>query len=337
MFEYFYHEILRRTIISFGTLFNGLNIKHKDSDDNTTSVIKVPLAYGPIQKFLARLEQQPDLNKATQITLPRMSFEMIGMSYDPSRKVTTTQTFLSGASSDKASEKKTYMPVPYNMTFELGIMTKLNDDALQIVEQIVPYFQPQYSLTVDLVEAIGEKRDIPVVLESITMTDDYEGDFSTRRVLLYTLRFSAKTYLFGPVSSTATDIIKKVSVGYIAADSSGSDSRTGGRDVTYSVTPRATKNYDGVVATNLSNDISLADVTFEVDSGSSLTVNKYIVVDNESMYVDKINGNEITVLRGQDGTTAQGHVKGSDIGTITEADNVLIEVGDDFGVDGSYV
>ena len=337
MFEYFYHEILRRTIISFGTLFNGLNIKHKDSSDNTTSVIKVPLAYGPIQKFLARLEQQPDLNKATQITLPRMSFEMIGMSYDPSRKVTTTQTFLSGASSDKASEKKTYMPVPYNMTFELGIMTKLNDDALQIVEQIVPYFQPQYSLTVDLVEAIGEKRDIPVVLESITMTDDYEGDFSTRRVLLYTLRFSAKTYLFGPVSSTTTDIIKKVRVGYIAADSSGTDSSTGGRDVSYAVTPRATKNYDGVVATNLTNDISLADVTFEVNSGTALTANKYIVIDNESMYVDKINGNEITVLRGQDGTTAQGHVKGSDIGTITTTDNDLIEVGDDFGFDGSYV
>ena len=337
MFEYFYHEILRKTIISFGTLFNGLNIKHKDSSDNTTSVIKVPLAYGPIQKFLARLEQQPDLNKATQITLPRMSFEFIGMSYDPSRKVTTTQTFLSGASSDKASEKKTYMPVPYNMTFELGIMTKLNDDALQIVEQIVPYFQPQYSLSVDLVEAIGEKRDIPVVLESITMTDDYEGDFSTRRVLLYTLRFSAKTYLFGPVSSTTTDIIKKVRVGYIAADSSGTDSRTGGRDVTYAVTPRATKNYDGVVATNLTNDISLADVVFTVDSGSSLTENAYIVIDNESMYVDKINGNELTVLRGQDGTTAQGHVKGSDIGKITTADNDLIEVGDDFGFDGSYV
>jgi hypothetical protein len=337
MFEYFYHEILRRTIISFGTLFNGVNIKHKDSSDNTTSVIKVPLAYGPIQKFLARLEQQPDLNKSTQITLPRMSFEFIGMQYDSTRKVTTTQTFLSGASSDKASEKKTYMPVPYNMTFELGIMTKLNDDALQIVEQIVPYFQPQYSLTVDLVEAIGEKRDIPVVLESITMTDDYEGDFSTRRVLLYTLRFSAKTYLFGPVSSTTTDIIKKVRVGYIAADSSGTDSRTGGRDVTYAVTPRATKNYDGVVATNLTNDISLADVVFDVDSGSSLTVNKYIVIDNESMYVDKINGNQITVLRGQDGTTAQGHVKGSDIGTITTTDNDLIEVGDDFGFDGSYV
>ena len=336
MFEYFYHEILRKTIISFGTLFNGLQIKHKDSDDNTTSVIKVPLAYGPTQKFLARLEQSPDLNKAIQITLPRMSFEFQGLTYDPTRKVTTTQTFLSGASADKASEKKTYMPVPYNMQFELSIMCKLNDDALQIVEQIVPYFQPAYSLAVDLVSTIGEKRDIPVTLENITMDDQYEGDFSTRRVLLYTLRFSAKTYLFGPVSSTTTDIIKKVSIGYIAAESSGKNSRTGGRDVTYSVTPRATKNYDGIVATNLTNDISLEDRVFEVNSGSALTVNKYIVIDNESMYVDKINGNEITVNRSQDGTTAATHVAGADIGTITSDDNDLIEVGDDFGFDGSY-
>ena len=336
MFEYFYHEILRKTIISFGTLFNGLTIKHKDSDDDTTSVIKVPLAYGPTQKFLARLEQSPDLNKAIQITLPRMSFEFQGLTYDPTRKVTTTQTFLSGASADKASEKKTYMPVPYNMQFELSIMCKLNDDALQIVEQIVPYFQPAYSLAVDLVSTIGEKRDIPVTLENITMDDQYEGDFSTRRVLLYTLRFSAKTYLFGPVSSTTTDIIKKVSIGYIAAESSGKNSRTGGRDVTYSVTPRATKNYDGIVATNLTNDISLEDRVFEVNSGSALTVNKYIVIDNESMYVDKINGNEITVNRAQDGTVAATHVAGADIGTITSDDNDLIEVGDDFGFDGSY-
>ncbi len=336
MFEYFYHEILRKTIISFGTLFNGITIKHTDSDGDVGSVIRVPLAYGPTQKFLARLEQQPDLNKSTQITLPRMSFEFIGLTYDPSRKVTTTQTFISGADSSKSTEKKTYMPVPYNMNFELSLMCKLNDDALQIVEQILPYFQPAYALSVDLVESIGEKRDIPVILENITMDDQYEGDFSTRRVLLYTLRFSAKTYLFGPVSSAATDIIKKVSIGYIAADSSGADSRTGGRDLTYTVTPRATKNYDGVVATNLSNDISLADTTFDVNSGSSLTKETYIVIDNESMYVEKINSNQITVVRGQDGTTAAAHVSGADIGTITSDDNDLIEVGDDFGFSGTY-
>jgi hypothetical protein len=137
MFEYFYHEILRSTIVAFGTIFNDISIKHTNDSDNVTSVIKVPLAYGPTQKFLARLEQVPDLNKPVQISLPRMSFEFTGLTYDPSRKVTTTQTFLSGLASDTTKPRKTYMPVPYNMSFELAIYTKLNDDMLQIVEQML--------------------------------------------------------------------------------------------------------------------------------------------------------------------------------------------------------
>ena len=188
MFGYFYNEILRRTIISFGTLFNNVTIQQ----DN--SVVKVPLAYGPTQKFLARIEQSPDLNKPTAITLPRMSFEFTGLTYDPSRKVTTTQQFTVKDPNDGAETKKAFMPVPYNMNFELAIMTKLNDDALQIVEQILPYFQPAYNLTVELVSTIQEKKDVPVVLENITMEDDYEGDFTKRRVLLYTLRFTCLLY-----------------------------------------------------------------------------------------------------------------------------------------------
>ena len=184
MFEYFYNEILRRTIISFGTLFNSITIKQTNSDDNVVSAVRVPLAYGPTQKFLARLEQSPDLNKSTAMTLPRMSFEFTGLTYDSSRKVSTTQQYTVKDPSDGSESKKVYMPVPYNMQFELSIMTKLNDDALQIVEQILPYFQPAYSLSVELVESIKEKRDIPVVLENITMQDDYEGDYTT--CLLYT-------------------------------------------------------------------------------------------------------------------------------------------------------
>ena len=138
------------------------------------------MAYGPTQKFLARLEQSPDLNKSTAMSLPRMSFEFTGLTYDGSRKVTTTQTFLATDKDTGTEVKKTYMPVPYNMQFELSIMTKLNDDALQIVEQILPYFQPAYNLTIELVETIKEKRDVPIVLENITMQDDYEGDFLLR-------------------------------------------------------------------------------------------------------------------------------------------------------------
>ena len=333
MFEYFYHEILRRTIISFGTLFNGIEIKHEDSNDKTVSVIQVPLAYGPTQKFLARLQQSPNLNKPTQITLPRMSFEFIGLQYDGSRKVTTTQTFTSSTVGISTQVRKAYMPVPYNMAFELSVFTKLNDDMLQIVEQILPYFQPSYTLSVDLVETIGEKRDIPVIIESVNMQDDYEGDFTTRRSLLYTFRFTAKTYLFGPVQSAGDsqkDLIKKVSIGYVA------DAKAKTRDLTYTVLPRATKNYDGDVATNLTNDISLANTEVTVNDASTIADNTYIIIDNESLYVDSQSGNILTVRRGQDGTTAAAHVAGAGIGLVTAADNALIEIGDDFGFSGSF-
>ena len=327
MFEYFYHEILRRTVISFGSLFNNISIKHTDSSENVVSVIKVPFAYGPTQKFLARLEQSPNLNKPVQMSLPRMSFELVGLTYDASRKATTTQTFLTSSATDKTQEKKSYLPVPYNLDFEVSIMTKLNDDMLQIIEQILPYFQPAYSITIDLVKEIGEKRDIPVILNSISMSDDYEGDFTTRRALIYTLRFTAKTYLFGPISSVSSDIIKKVSVGLI----SGDITKTPTREVVYSVEPRATKNYTGEITTNLSKDISPTDTLIEVNNASNIPENTYIYIDEEEMYVDSKVSNILTVVRGSDSTVASSHVSGSAVSKITAADNELIEVGDDFG------
>ena len=222
---YYYHEIIRKTIISFGTVFNQIGIRHSD-----TGEMQVPLSYGPAQKFLARLEQQADLNKSVQITLPRMSFEMNTIAYDPTRKAGVTQTF---KTSDGTNLKKVYMPVPYNIGFELSIFTKLNDDALQIVEQILPYFQPSFNLTVDLVSSIGEKRDIPVILDNISFQDDYEGDFSTRRALIYTLNFTAKTYLFGPIAATTDGLIRKVQ-----ADIYGStDTKTAKREMRYTATP----------------------------------------------------------------------------------------------------
>jgi len=227
---YYYHEIIRKTIVSFGTLFNAISIRHDDKSGNTYSELKVPLAYGPSQKFLARLEQQADLNKPVAITLPRMSFEMNSVAYDSSRKTGVTQTF---KASDGNNVKKVFMPVPYNIGFELNILAKLNDDALQIIEQILPYFQPSFNLTVDLIKSIGEKRDIPIVLDSINFQDDYEGDFSTRRALIYTLGFTAKTYLFGPVAESSSGLIKKVQVDY----STNTDIKNSKREVRYTVTP----------------------------------------------------------------------------------------------------
>lgn len=333
MFEYFYNEILRRTVIAFGTLFNDITIKHTNSSGNVVSVIKVPLAYGPTQKFLARLEQVPDLNKSTAMTLPRMSFEFTGLTYDPSRKVTTTQSFTIKDPNDGSEVKKSYMPVPYNMQFELSIMSKLNDDALQIVEQILPYFQPAYSISVELVSAIEEKRDIPIVLENITMQDDYEGDFSTRRVLLYTLRFTAKTYLFGPVSSATKDIIKKSTVSYLT----GTDISNTTREVVYSVEPRAIKNYTGTVLTNLSEDVSITSTSINVNDASSIAIKTYLDLGGEEIYVKSKTGNTLTVERGRDGTTITSHLKGSEVRSITSQDNNLVEDGDNFGFNGSIL
>ena len=333
MFEYFYHEILRKTIISFGTLFNNITIQRVNDNGNVFSTLQVPLAYSPTQKFLARLEQSPDLNKPVQISLPRISFEFIGLYYDSQRKVTTTQFFVS---KDKNNNelRRAYMPVPYNMDFELSIFTKSNDDMLQIVEQILPYFQPHFTLTVDLVDQIGEKRDVPVILNSISMDDTYEGTFDSRRALIYTLKFTAKTYLFGPISTqdVSKDIIKKVSIGFVAGDSTS----TPRRELSYSVEPTATKSYTNNVATKLSSNIEISSINIEVLDASSIPVSSYITISEETLFVKSKNQNTLTVDRGSYGTSVSEHVSGTDVLLITSADNALIEPGDDFGFSGGF-
>ena len=228
---YFYHEIIRKTIISFGTLFNDIYIRHTKSDGSVLDETKVGLSYGPMQKFLAKIQEQEQLSKSIAITLPRMSFEMTGIQYDSTRKTGITQTFKANDTDGKT--KKVFMPVPYNIQFELNIFSKLNDDALQIIEQIFPYFQPSFNLTVDLVSSIGEKRDIPIILDSIDFQDDYEGSFQTRRALIYTLRFTAKTYLFGPIAESTDGLIRKVQVDMYA----DTNTQTAKREMRYTAVP----------------------------------------------------------------------------------------------------
>ena len=331
MFEYFYHEILRKTIIGFGTLFNGITIKHTKSTGEVVSLIKVPIAYGPIQKFLARVEQQPNLNSPVQMTLPRMSFEFVALNYDPTRKVTSTQTFLSPTKSDGTDIRNAYMPVPYNMSFELSIMTKLDDDMLQIIEQILPYFGPSYTISINLLDLIGEKRDVPVTLNNISMSDDYEGDYTNRRALIYTLRFTVKNYLFGPTSSASDDIIKKVTLGFVSGDT-----RSTTRDLSYSVEPIATKSYTNNVVTSISEDIEIHSNVITVSDASTIPLNSYITIGDETLQVTNKTGNVLNVNRGSYGTPISIHVSGTEVKLIVDADNDLIEFGDDFGFGTSY-
>jgi hypothetical protein len=184
-----------------------------------------------------------------------------------------------------------------------------------------------------LVKEIGEKRDVQVVLDNITMTDNYEGDYNERRALIYTLKFTAKTYLFGPVSSDSisSDIIKKVSIGLVAGDSS----TLARREVVYSVEPRAIQSYTGTVLTQLEKDISKIDTILEVSNSSGITQGSYIEINKEELYVESVSGNTLVVRRGQDSTTILDHISGSDIKLLTAADDLLINPGDDFGFSGS--
>ena len=321
---YFYHEILRKTVIGFGTLFNNIHIRHKTDGGGNFSVMKVPLAYGPMQKFLARIQQQPDLDRETAISLPRISFEMGGIQYDPSRKTGLAQTFLTKSGTNA---KKVYMPVPYNIGFELNIMSKLSDDALQILEQIIPYFQPSFNITVNLVESIGEKKDIPIVLESVNYSDSYEGSFDSRRILIYTLAFTAKTYLFGPVADSPEGLIKKVDVDYYT----NTNTVTAKRNVRYSVTPQAKQNYDDDEATVVDGAISKDVTEFNVSASTDLSVNDRIIIDTEIMFIRSINGKKITVFRGYDDTIAAKHEHNASIGVLNTVDDAQVEFGDDFG------
>ena len=208
--QQFYHETIRKVIVSFGTMFNNINLVRKDSSGNISQSMKVPLAYGPREKFLVRLSEDADLSKTVAITLPRIGFEIANLSYDPARKLNRVQKFKKVKGS-KASQLDTqFMPVPYNIDIELYVIAKQSDDALQIVEQILPYFQPDYTFTINDQPDMGIKRDVPIILNSIAYEDNYQGDFTTRRALIYTLSFTAKFYLYGPV--TSSKVIKTVQV-----------------------------------------------------------------------------------------------------------------------------
>ena len=208
----FYHETIRNIIVGFGTLFNDIHVIRKNNSGVITQSMKVPLAYGPKQKWLARLDQDAGLDSKVAITLPRLGFEIQNITYDPARKLNRVQKFKKVKSSASNSNKldTQFMPVPYNLNIQLYAMAKQSDDALQMVEQILPYFQPDYTLTIKDMPEMGVARDIPIVLNSINYEDNYKGDYAERRAIMYTLDFTTKFYLYGPV--TSSKVIKTVQV-----------------------------------------------------------------------------------------------------------------------------
>ena len=263
--QQFYHETMRKIVVSFGTLFNNIQIVRKNSTGAIVQSMKVPLAYGPQQKFLARLNADPALGAKVAVTLPRLGFEMTGITYDPTRKLNRVQKFRKVKSSGDDSGKldTQYMPVPYNIEFTLYAMAKNSDDALQIVEQILPYFQPDYTLTVNDMADMGIKRDVPIILNSVSYEDNYQGDFTERRAIIYTLTFTAKFYLYGPVTSSS--VIKTVQVDQYTDLPDQSPKR----EQRYTVTPSpATADADDDFGFNETTSFFQDSKTYNKETGS---------------------------------------------------------------------
>ena len=256
----FYNQAVRKTVISFGTLFNNIELK-KTVNGQVLETEKVPLAYGPKQKFLYRLQGNATDGRKVAITLPRIYFEMTGIDYDAARKTPATQKYKT-VINDNGNEVRTqYVPVPYNISFEVGILCKSQDDGLQILEQILPFFQPSFSMSLKFIPDMDEVRDVAVVLNSVDFDDDWEDDFSTRRSITYTMQFTAKSYIYGPY--TKADVIRKSRI----IETIG-DTNVNKRHVELSYTPKAKTdiNQDGQV-TAADDALVTADDDFGFNEG----------------------------------------------------------------------
>ena len=195
----YYHGTLRRFVIMFGNLFNEIQIERYDANGNIAQTLNVPIEYGPKQKFYQRIYGDPTLNREIAVTNPRLGFEFISMSYAPSRKINTAHRYVKGQNTGGNDFNFTYAPVPYDMQFQLNAFVKNAEDGTQIVEQIVPFFTPDWTVTMKILPELGITMDIPIELTSVTSEDTWEGDFESRRVLTWQFDFTVKGYLFGPL------------------------------------------------------------------------------------------------------------------------------------------
>ena len=211
--QQYYHGTIRKYVIAFGNLFNDIIVQRLDSSGNRIQSLLVPLAYGPKEKWLVRLVQDPNLDQDVAITLPRMGFEIQSMVYSPQRKLSSTIKNVRLKTTDFNRVDTQFIPVPYDITFLLSIFVKNADDGAQILEQILPYFRPEFTTQVNLIPEMKIVADTPVVLQDVSIEDTYEGDFDTRRALIYNLTFSLKGYIYGPVANSG--LIKRAITNFV--------------------------------------------------------------------------------------------------------------------------
>jgi len=319
---YFYNETIKRCVSVFGTMFNNIQIKKVKADGTVLSSPMVPLSYGPKQKFLDRIAEEASLSDRNRsaISLPRMAFELTGFEYDVARQ--QNKLIRAAKSTYEADGKRgfQYNPAPYNLNFTLSILTKNMNDALQIVEQILPYFQPEYTVTMKMVDAMPDNRDVPIILNSVSFQDDYEGSFEDRRIIEYTLDFTMKTYFFGPVYTG--NLIKNVIERTYLGDGNTAFSTS---EITAAGLIKEVKHYEPAFAercnavsnsttvafaTAINSKISVADEVF----GTNLTTNPTIA---------SIANNKLSIVLSA-AITVDADTKLKFVGSVDPADSFVV-------------
>lgn len=324
MFTYFYNETIRRSVSVFGTMFNNITVKQTKSDGTVVNSIKVPLSYGQRQKFLQRLKEEPDLNDnlRSAISLPRMGFEISGFTYDQNRQqnklIRSTKTTME---TDNVSRKFQYQPTPYDINFTLSIYAKNMTDGLQIVEQILPYFQPEYTVAMKMIDDMSEVRDVPIILTGVNMDDQFEGSFEDKRVINFTLDFTMKTYFFGPVytGKVITKVREKTFINDGRHGFTSSELTTSGivKDVKF-----YEPAFEGTVASAVSNNTT---VTFTTAIDSNVSVNDTMEGSstNPDPTVSSIAEDRLSVVVSSNVTLSQGD-KVYFTGSASAEDNYVI-------------
>ena len=322
---YFYNETIKRSISVFGTLFNNIDIKKIKADGTVLTQQKVPISYGPKQKFLLRLTEDAKQRDGavTSISLPRMAFEMTGLEYDPSRQqnkiIRTQKTVME--TSDVGKRGFQYQPSPYNINFSLSILAKNAIDALQIVEQIVPYFQPEYTVAMKMVDSMSEVRDVPVILNSIAMEDMYEGSFEERRVIEYTLEFTMKLYFFGPVYTG--EVIKNViERDYINTDIAAGFTTT---QIQGSGLVKEVKHYEPAFAARCLDVSSSTTVTFAEAINSKISVGDEVFGTNltTNPTISSIAGDKKSIVLSS-AVTIAGNTNLKFVGSVEPNDTFVV-------------
>lgn len=276
---YFYNETIKRAVSIFGTCFNNISVKKVKADGTILHEQKVPISYGPKQKFLERLAEDANLSDGMRsaISLPRLAFELTGFNYDPARQQNKLLRNVKSTTelADGGKRAFQYQPAPYDLNFTLSVLAKNMSDALQIIEQIIPYFQPEYTVTMKMIDTMTDYRDVPIVLNGIAMNDTYEGGFEERRVIEYTLEFTMKLYMFGPVYTG--EVIRNVIERDYIGDGNEAFTTT---QIDGAGLIKEVKHYEPAFA-QLSNGVSgSTTVTFPTAINSSISVNDEVFGTN---------------------------------------------------------